>query len=102
MKDKRSLIIFIIAIIIVSILRIWLVYDMPIVANVELGIDDMLMINIADNLVNGKWVGQYSDTIISKGLTFPLLLALCYFIKVDFQRCEKKGLPQWKPSVNII
>lgn len=84
MKDKKSLIIFIIAIIIVSILRVFLVNDMPIVANVELGIDDMLMINIADNLVNGNWVGEYSDVVISKGLTFPLILAACYFIKIDY------------------
>lgn len=84
MKNKKSLIIFIIAIIIVSVLRLLLVYDMPIVANVELGIDDMLMINITDNLINGNWVGEYSDVVISKGLTFPLLLALCYLLKIDY------------------
>ena len=84
MKDKKSLVIFIIAIIIVSVLRLLLVYDMPIVANVELGIDDMLMINIADNLIQGNWVGSYSDVVISKGLTFPLLLAFCYLLKIDY------------------
>lgn len=84
MKDKKSVIIIIIAIIIVSILRILLVYDMPIVANVELGIDDMLMINIVENLVKGNWVGTYGSVTISKGLTFPLLLAFCYYIKLDY------------------
>ena len=84
MKNKESLIIFIIAIIIVSVLRMLLVYGMPIVANVELGIDDMLMIDITDNLIQGNWVGNYSDVVISKGLTFPLLLAVCYLLKVDY------------------
>ena len=84
MKDKKSLVIFIIAIIIVSVLRLLLVYDMPIVANVELGIDDMLMIDITDNLIQGNWVGSYSDVVISKGLTFPLLLAFCYLLKIDY------------------
>lgn len=84
MKDKKSVIIFIIAIIIISVLRILLVYDMPIVANVELGIDDMLMINIVENLVKGNWVGTYGSVTISKGLTFPLLLAFCYYIKLDY------------------
>ncbi len=84
MKNKISLVIFIISILIVSVLRLMLVYDLPIVANVELGIDDMLMINITENLVNGNWVGPYTDVVISKGLSFPILLAFCYFIKLDY------------------
>ena len=84
MNNKKSLVIFIVAILIVSVLRLMLVYDLPIVANVELGIDDMLMINITENLVNGNWVGSYNDVVISKGLTFPILLAFGYFIKLDY------------------
>ncbi|MBQ7409836.1 MAG: hypothetical protein IJW20_00445 [Clostridia bacterium] len=84
MKNKKSLIVFVIALIVVSVLKQLLVYNLPIVANVALGVDDMLMIDITNNLVNGNWVGPYSDIIISKGLTFPLLLAFCYFIKIDY------------------
>ena len=84
MKNKKNLIIFVIALIVVSVLKQLLVYNLPIVANVALGVDDMLMIDITNNLINGNWVGPYSDIIISKGLTFPLLLAFCYFIKIDY------------------
>ncbi len=84
MKDKKSFAIFIITIIIVSILRIWLVYDMPIAANVALGIDDALMISMTKSITEGNWIGEYGDAVISKGVTFPLILAFCYFIKIDY------------------
>ncbi len=84
MKDKRSLIIFIIAIIIVSVLRIWLVYDMPIAANVALGIDDALMISMTKSITEGNWIGEYGDAVISKGVTFPLVLAFCYATNIDY------------------
>ena len=84
MRKKIILIVFIIAILIVSILKQALVYDLPIRANVGLGIDDMLMIYITDNIANGKWVGEYNDVILSKGLSFPLILVLCYYLHVDY------------------
>ena len=84
MKQKITLIVFIIAILIVSILKQMLVYDLPICANVELNIDDMLMINIVDNIVNENWLGKYDDVILSKGLSFPLILVLCYYVHIDY------------------
>lgn len=84
MKDKKGLIIFIIAIIIVSALRIWLVYDMPIAANVALGIDDALMITMTKSITENNWIGEYGDAVISKGVTFPLILAFCQFINIDY------------------
>ena len=84
MKNKIFTIIFVIAVLIISILKQLLVYDLPIVANVQLGVDDALMIQIADNIVEGNWVGNYNDSVLSKGLTFPIILSICYFIKLDY------------------
>lgn len=84
MKDKKSLVIFIISIIIVSVLRICLVYDMPIAANVALGIDDALMISMTKSITERNWIGEYGDAVISKGVTFPLVLAFCFFTKIDY------------------
>lgn len=84
MKKKLFTIVFVIAVLIVSILKQLLVYDLPIVANVQLGVDDALMIQIADNMVEGNWVGNYNDSVLSKGLTFPIILSFCYFIKLDY------------------
>ena len=84
MKNKVYLIVFIIAIIIVSILKQLLAYDLPIAANVGLAVDDMLMINMTDSIVNGKWIGGYNDVILSKGPTFPLILVAIYYLKIDY------------------
>ena len=84
MRKKIILIVFIIAILIVSILKQTLVYDLPIRANVGLGIDDMLMIYMTNSIANGKWIGGYNDVILSKGVSFPLMLALCYYMHMDY------------------
>ena len=81
---QKKLIVFIIAILIASILKQVLVNDLPIRANVGLGIDDMLMIYITDNIANGKWIGEYNDVILSKGLSFPLILVLCHYLNIDY------------------
>ena len=84
MKKKVNLIIFIIALIIVSLLKQFLVHDLPIAANVGLGVDDMLMINMTDSIVNGNWIGEYNDIILTKGPTFPLILVAIYYLKIDY------------------
>ena len=84
MKNKICLIVFILAILIVSTLKQVLVNDMPIAANVALGIDDALMISMTKSITENNWIGEYGDAVISKGVTFPLVLAFCYFTKFDY------------------
>ena len=84
MKNKICIIIFVLAILMVSILKQVLVNDMPIAANVALGIDDALMISMTKSITENKWIGEYGDAVISKGVTFPLILTLCYFTNMDY------------------
>ncbi len=84
MKNKIYMVIFILAILLVSILKQVLVNDMPIAANVALGIDDALMISMTKSITENNWIGEYGDAVISKGVTFPLILAFCYFVKIDY------------------
>ena len=84
MKNKICIIVFIVAILVVSILKQVLVNDMPVAANVALGIDDALMISMTKSITENNWIGQYGDAVISKGVTFPLILAFCYFTKIDY------------------
>lgn len=84
MKNKICIVIFIIAILLVSILKQVLVNDMPIAANVALGIDDALMISMTKSITENNWIGEYGDAVISKGVTFPLILAFCYFTNIDY------------------
>ena len=84
MKKKVLLIAFIVVIVLFTILKHVFVCDMPIVANVSLGVDDALMISIARHVLMGEWIGDYSDVRLSKGLTFPLLLAASSSINLDY------------------
>ena len=84
MKNKVLLILFVTSIIAVTILKSMFVCDLPIVANIGLGVDDALMIDITKHLSNGQWVGNYGDVIISKGLTFPFLLLASYNLGIDY------------------
>ena len=84
MKIKKRVIIFIIVLIIISVAKQLLVTNLPIAANVALGADEGLMIRLTDSIVSGNWLGFYDSVILSKGVTFPLLLSLSYFIKLDY------------------
>lgn len=84
MKKKVCIVLFLVAIVTLSILKQLLVYDLPIAANVALGIDDALMISMTKSITENNWIGDYGDAVISKGVTFPLILALSYFLKVDY------------------
>ena len=84
MKKKVLLVAFIILIVLFTILKHVFVCDMPIVANITLGVDDALMVNIARYILMGEWIGDYSDVRLSKGLTFPIMLAFSSSINLDY------------------
>jgi hypothetical protein len=69
--SKYRLVIFMIGFIIIKQL---LVIGMPLFAHAGAGHDDRLMINMADSLSNGAWLGEYSEKTLVKGLFFPLFL----------------------------
>ena len=51
-----------------------LVMHLPIEAR-HYSIDDLLMVQMAEGLVQGDWLGDYSAYILMKGCFFPMLLA---------------------------
>lgn len=71
-KENR-LMIFIIVLLLVKQL---LVTGIPIFAHSGAGHDDRLMINMADSLINGQWLGNYSEKTLVKGIFFPLFLKI--------------------------
>lgn len=46
--------------------------------------DDALMVEMAGNLLQGKWLGAYNERILAKGLTFPLYLALNHLTGIPY------------------
>lgn len=83
-RINKKIIIFIILIGIITVCRYLLVCDLPVLANAILGADDALMIRQAATIIDGQWLGQYSETTLLKGVAFPLFLAICYFWEIRY------------------
>ena len=79
-KDVILLIISIIAIVIFFAL----ISVQPLNAKVGAIYDDNLMIYLADNIIQGKWLGEYSNMTLIKGVFTPIFIAMLYFLKIPF------------------
>ncbi|MDD3305665.1 MAG: hypothetical protein PHO29_01005 [Acetobacterium sp.] len=79
--NKNRLIIFMLVLIVVKQL---LVIGLPLFAHAGAGHDDRLMINMANSLVNGEWLGEYSDKTLVKGLFFPLFLVVNNYLGIPY------------------
>lgn len=78
---KNRLVIFMISLILIKQL---LVIGMPLFAHAGAGHDDRLMINMAGSLINGEWLGEYSEKTLIKGLFFPLFLVANDFLGIPY------------------
>lgn len=73
---------FIIFIIVFSLIKNLLVTQLPIVALPEQSYDDNLMFQMAQNIREGHWLGQYNSNTLVKGAFFPLLLATINYLRI--------------------
>ncbi len=80
-KKEAALFLFLLG---MGLLKQFLVYNLPIMA-VPRGIhDDWIMVHLADTLRSGQWLGEYNDLTLTKGMFFPLYLALCNFLHLSY------------------
>ena len=67
-----------------GLVKQFLVYNLPIMA-VPKGIhDDWIMVHLADTLRNGQWLGEYNSLTLTKGMFFPLYLAVINFLHLSY------------------
>lgn len=79
--NRHQLLIFMVVVI---ILKQLLVIGLPLFAHAGAGHDDRLMINMANALINGEWLGDYSEKTLVKGLFFPLLLTINHILGIPY------------------
>ena len=79
--NQNRLLVFMIVVILFKQL---LVVGLPLFAHAGAGHDDRLMINMANSLINGQWLGDYSEKTLVKGLFFPLFLSLNHFLGIPY------------------
>ena len=59
---------------ILSIIRIWLIYGQTIYVPYAPH-DDLLFVRLAYSLLNGEWLGPYTNLTLAKGPFYPLWIA---------------------------
>jgi len=59
-----------------------MVNDQPISALGEAGHDDRLFINLARNIINSEWLGDYDQLTLAKGSFYPMWIAAIFFTSI--------------------
>ena len=73
--------IFLIAI---FILKLIIVQVQPLKANYTMKYDDQLMVEMAENIINGNWLGEYNSKTLIKGVFTPLFISFLYVLHIPF------------------
>ena len=80
MKQKSIIIIYTIIIFI----QIFLVSVQPINGKHFMIYDDLLQAEIAQNITQGKWLGEYNNLTLVKGVFAPIFMAVSNILKIPF------------------
>ena len=80
-KEKIAITLFLI---ITIIAKIWLIKVQPVRYLPTNKYDDGLMVNMANNLLQGKWLGEYNCLTLVKGIFTPLFTAITKIIGIPF------------------
>lgn len=75
---------FIIIIAIISFARIHIVNKLPMVALPKEGSDDGLMVSLAKNIIEGKWLGTFESNTLVKGAGYPIFLAIVKSLNLSY------------------
>lgn len=75
---------FIIIIAIISFIRIHMVNKLPMIALPKEGSDDGLMVSLAKNIIEGKWLGTFESNTLVKGAGYPIFLALVKSLNLSY------------------
>lgn len=74
----------ILILILLLIIKLIIVQVQPIVSKYTMIYDDQLMVEQANNIVSGNWLGEYNSKTLTKGVFTPLFIALMYILHIPF------------------
>lgn len=75
---------FLATIILLAIIKQVMVSNIPLIAYETQMHDDALMFHMADSILNGKWLGDYTVNTLVKGCFFPLLSAFIHILGLSW------------------
>ena len=75
---------FIIIIIVITLIRFLMSYNLPSLYFINLTYDDMLMINQTNSLLTGNYLGNYASLTLVKGIFYPLFFMIIRFFNFNY------------------
>ena len=83
-------------------LYLWFVSAQPVVGYAHAGHDDELFLRLAEYIVNGQWLGPYSQFTLMKGCGYPLFIAGVFKLGLPLPLAEHSFYPttpgRWRLS----
>ena len=80
---NRKFITYSLIALVLIVIKHLMVIRLPVEAR-HYSIDDLLMVQMAEGLLNGNWLGNYSPYILMKGCFFPILLAVINRVGIPY------------------
>lgn len=77
-------IIFYSIIILLIIAKLYLISSLPINAEYTTILDDALFVKQANSIAEGRWLGDYDNTTLIKGVFMPLFIVVLYIFKIPY------------------
>lgn len=74
----------ILILILLLIIKLIIVQVQPIASKYTMIYDDQLMVEQANSIVSGNWLGEYNSRTLTKGVFTPLFIALMYILHIPF------------------
>ncbi len=75
---------FVIAIVIFAIIKQLLIANIPITPYPNQAYDDNMMVDMATNIREGNWLGDYTSNTLVKGPVFPIILAIINYFGLSY------------------
>ena len=80
MLNKRCVVVFLAIALFIG--KLYILHDALIVAKPGSLRDDLLMVKMANSILQGEWLGEYSEFTFIKGVTYPLFLSFCCVLHI--------------------
>ena len=74
----------ILILILLLIIKLIIVQVQPISSKYNMIYDDQLMVEQANSIVSGNWLGEYNSKTLTKGVVTPIFIALMYILHIPF------------------
>lgn len=82
--NKKIIRLFFWGIVVLTVLRIGYFTRLPYYAVGDAGYDDRYLVDLANSILKGNWLGDYNSTTLIKGISFPLFLVLANKLSMTY------------------